>query len=267
MDLTQLATLLRENGDKVLNSESKFCLSTNILKELNESFKLHFDEADELISTFQVIGTRNSKMDMFHDLQFLYDFMQRAVSLKLVPSDNDSNEVDLRKFKNLKLLELRKISVNTVLGLNYLRNQLQYLICLHSISNLRELFINCGADKSDKYVWSNLKEANLSYNNLRSIDNSLEYVPWLQALDLSHNKLVNVQAIDCLMNLKYLNLSYNQLEAVPLFNRDLSRKLLVLLLNNNYVEDLTGKYIIINNLLWINYNYTLNFKIKIKNYY
>lgn len=241
MDLPQLATLLRENGDKVLNSESRLCLSTNLLNDLNESFSLIVDEKEALNSTFQVIGTSSFKVDLLIDLQFLHDFVQRAISLKLT-SKNYNGVVDVRKFKNLKLLELRQIPINLVLGLNYLRNQLKYLICIHSVSNLRELFVNCGGDKSDKYVWSELKEANLSYNGFKSIDNSLEYVPWLQTLDLSHNKLVNVQAIDCLINLKHLNLGYNQLEAVPLFNRELSRKLQVLVLKNNYIEDLTGRF-------------------------
>lgn len=240
MDLPQLATLLRENGDQVLNSASRLSLSTTLLTNLNEAFSSFIDESETLNSTFQVIGTSSSKIDLHIDLQFLHDFVQKVISLKLVPSKNDNNQVDIKKFRSLKLLELRRVPVNQVLGINCLRNQLQYLICIHSVDNLRELFINCGGDKSDKFIWSELKEVDLSYNNLKSIDNSLEYVPWLQSLDLSHNKLVNVQAIDCLTNLKHLNLSFNQLEAVPLFNKELSRKLQVLVIKNNYIEDLTG---------------------------
>lgn len=243
MDLQQLAAILRENGDKVLNSTSKLSLSTTLLKDLNSSFTRIVDEREALNSTFQVIGTTSSKIELLFDLQFLHDFVQRTVSLKLTTpcvKYTETDQVDIRKFKNLKILEIRRVPVKQILGLQSLRMQLQYLICIRSVDGLKELFVDCGGDKSERYIWNELKEAVLSNNNLKTIDNSFEYVPWLQTLDLSHNSLVNVQALDCLTNLKYLNLNFNKLEAVPLFNKEISRKLQVLLLKNNYIEDLTG---------------------------
>lgn len=242
MDLSQLAALLRENGDQVLNGLSKLSLSTKLLKDLNESFGLVVEEREALSSTFQVISTSNSKVELLLDLQFLHDFVQRTVGLKLIQDNAENRDlITINKFKNLKLLELRKVPINQIVGLQALRNQLQYIICVRCLSNLKDLFISCGGDESQQaFIWSELKEAVLSYNHLETIDNSLEYVPWLQTLDVSHNSIVNAQAIDCLPNLKHLNLGFNHLENVPIFKKELFRNLQILILKSNYIGDLTG---------------------------
>lgn len=240
MDISQLAAVLKENKDQIINGESKLSLSTKLLKELNESFGLIAEEREALSSTFQVVSTSNSKMELLLDLQFLHDFIQRAIGLKLIEDTRTPGLVNINKFKNLKLLEIRRIPVNQIMGLQGLRTQLQYLVCVRSLDSLQEVFVSCGGDKSHGFVWSELKEAVLSYNNLETIDSSVEYVPWLQILDVSHNSIVNAQAIGMLPNLKHLNLGFNHLEAVPVFKRDLCRNLQVLILKGNYIEDLTG---------------------------
>lgn len=242
MDLTKLALVLKENGDKILNGNSKFCISTYLLKCLNDSFNLIVDKSNTHNTTFQVIGTTSSKIELLLDLQFLHDFVQCTTSLKITCLNNyiEEDMVDIRKFKNLKLLEIRNIPIKNMLGLQFMRTKLQHLSCIHSVYNLKDLFIDCGGDESDRYIWSELKEVILSSNNISTIDSSLEYIPWLQTLDLSHNKLINVHQLNCLTNLKYLNLSYNLLNSVPLLNNELSTKLQVFVLNNNYVEDING---------------------------
>lgn len=242
MDLSQLASLLRENGDQVLNGVSKLSLSTKLLKDLNDSFGLIVEEREALSSTFQVISTSNSKVELLLDLQFLHDFIQRTVGLKLLEDSPESCDlVSINKFKNLKLLEIHKVPISQVVGLQSLRAQLQYIICMRSLSTLKDLFISCGGDKTQGFVWSELKEAVLTYNNLETIDNSFEYVPWLQTLDLSHNSINNAQSIDCLPNLKHLNIGFNHLESIPIFKKELFRNLQIIILKSNYIGELTGK--------------------------
>lgn len=247
--ISQLAKVLRDNGDKVLNSTSKFSLSTNILSMLNSSFVLLNAQRDSFSSSFQVLSTSSVKNEIFRDLQFLYDFMQRTVSLKLLSdlAGNESNNAaDIAKFKSLKLLEVHKVNIASVFGLQTLRTQLQYLICVRSINELREVLEKCGGDESEGFVWCELKEAIFSHNNLKQIDSSLEFAPWLHTLDLSYNSIKNARALNCLPNLKHVNLSYNHLEAVPAFNGQLCTRIQVLVLSNNFIEDIRELTVLLN---------------------
>lgn len=89
-------------------------------------------------------------------------------------------------------------------------------------------------------MWNELKVADFSYNTLKTIDCSLEFAPFLQQLNLSHNKIFRVDAIKWLPNLKKLNLSYNSLTYVPHLHGDAARRLQTLILTNNFIEDLNG---------------------------
>lgn len=80
----------------------------------------------------------------------------------------------------------------------------------------------------------------LPHNALEHLDKSLELAPWLQILDLSHNIITNAKEISCLSNLKHVNLGYNKLEQVPIFNKSLSHSLQILVLKNNYLDSLNG---------------------------
>lgn len=69
----------------------------------------------------------------------------------------------------------------------------------------------------------------------------MELAPWLQIIDLSHNFITSAEELSCLPNLKYVNLGYNKLETVPSFNKAAAHCLQVLVLKNNYIENLNGK--------------------------
>jgi Leucine-rich repeat (LRR) protein len=248
-DISNLACLLRENGDKVLNGQSKLSLSVALLRNINEAFTI-IDENDEgCSSSFHVVSTNNTNAEMLHDIHFLHDFVQKTVGLKISDSavayDCDKGVLDICKFRNLKYLELRKVPVHQLHGLQSVRAQLQSVVCIRCIQRLEDLLLDCGADYSSGFVWSDLREAVFSYNGIDLLDRSLEFAPWLQILDLSHNRISQAGAIDCLPNLKYLNMSYNLLETVPSINKDACRKLQVLVIKNNYIEDLSGKYLFI----------------------
>ncbi|KAK9703722.1 Leucine Rich repeats (2 copies) [Popillia japonica] len=103
--------------------------------------------------------------------------------------------------------------------------KLQYLICERCINKLGDLLDMCGADKTEGHTWCELKEAIFTHNGLKEIDNSLQYVPWLNTLDLSNNLIEDGSPLSALMNLKYLNLSFNKLTRVPLFTGYICRRL------------------------------------------
>ncbi|XP_053666401.1 uncharacterized protein LOC128715519 [Anopheles marshallii] len=243
--ITALAKLLKESGDKVLNSQFKLSLSGSLLRALNDSFSLIVDKNETLPpQSFQVVKPNNAKSDVFRDLQFVYDFVQKTVILSLNQFINDDPyefAVDISKFRSLRTLEVQKIPINQIVGLQYFKNQLQDLTCIRSISDSVDVLLCCGGDKAaDSKQWRSLKSLNLAYNMLDYVDCSLEYAPWLEVLNLSHNQLVNVCALRSLPNLRVVNLSYNRLNQIPIFHIDAMRKMKVLLLSNNFLEDLEG---------------------------
>lgn len=243
--ITALAKLLKESGDKVLNSQFKLSLSGSLLRALNDSFSLIVDKNEMLPpQSFQVVKPNNAKSDVFRDLQFVYDFVQKTVILSLNQFVNDDPyefAVDISKFRSLRTLEVQKIPINQIVGLQYLRSQLQDLTCMRSISEVADVLVGCGGDKAtDKKQWSSLRSINFAYNMLDYVDSSLEYASWLEVLNLSHNQLVNVFALRSLPNLRVVNLSYNRLNQIPAFHMDAMRKIKVLLLSNNFLEDLDG---------------------------
>ncbi|XP_026462479.1 serine/threonine-protein kinase 11-interacting protein-like [Ctenocephalides felis] len=239
--ISDLAKLLRKDGDKILNEKCRLTLSGPILNDLNEAFCL-IAERDVYNTTFQVIPANNMKAEIFLDLQFLHDFVQKTLCLSITEdlSSKKNYNVDISKFRNLRSLEVHKIPILTVRGLQSLRAQLQSLTCIRCVDNIKDILSSCGADHSTGFVWSELKEAKFSYNCLQSIDSSLEYLPWLQVLDLSHNRIVTAEALKWLPNLKYINLSYNKLEEIPMFHVESGRKLQILKISNNDIETITG---------------------------
>lgn len=230
-EIKQLAFVLRRNSDKVLNGQGKLSLSVSLLNTLNESFSL-VAERDSLSSSFQFINS-NTNVEIFGDLQFLHDFFQRSVSLKLIPSNEKQEAIDISIFRSLKFFELYKVSVESVTGIQRLRPQLHTLICVRNIRSLKDVLEECGGDKSAGFAWSELKEAVFSHNEICALDYSLEFVPWLHTLDLSHNNIKSANELNCLSNLKNLNLAYNKLESVPQFTGQICSRLQVILTENN----------------------------------
>ncbi|XP_055639724.1 serine/threonine-protein kinase 11-interacting protein isoform X2 [Toxorhynchites rutilus septentrionalis] len=242
--ITALAKLLRESGDKVLNYEYKLSLSGSLLRALNDSFSLIIDK-NELLppQSFQVVKPNNAKSGVFRDIQFIYDFVQKTVILSLNQFINDDLyefEVDITKFRNLRKLEIQKIPISQIVGIQQIRSQINEITCIRSISHVKDIVTSCGGDNSNGFTWNELRSANFSYNMLDYIDSSLEFTPWLENLNLSHNQIVSVPAIKWLPNLRVLNLSFNRLTHIPSFHQDALKKLQVFHISNNFIEDLSG---------------------------
>lgn len=127
-EIVELAKLLHQNGDKVLNALSKLSLSTTLLYNLNEAFSMIVTKEEDLEASFQVCNS--SEIDIFRDLKFLHDFVQKTIGLKVTGCPNDPRiSVDITKFRHLKYLELKKINISSVKGLQGVRGQLESVIC------------------------------------------------------------------------------------------------------------------------------------------
>ncbi|KAH8377009.1 hypothetical protein KR093_002724 [Drosophila rubida] len=249
--ITELANLLRKNGDKILSSEFTLTLSGPLLRALNDSFTLIADSdigfgaglgtSQQNSQAFQVVKPINAKSSVFPDLQLLHDFVQKTTLLKLnyFPSEHYfEGAIDICKFRALRRLEVHKINICQVVGIQALRSQLQHLICIKSLNSVDDIITHCGGDNSNGFVWNELQSADFSYNNLRGIDTALEFAQHLQHLNLRHNKLISVSAIKWLPHLKTLDLSYNCLTHLPLFHAEACKRLQSLNISNNYVEEL-----------------------------
>ncbi|XP_017063010.2 serine/threonine-protein kinase 11-interacting protein isoform X2 [Drosophila eugracilis] len=246
--ITELANLLRQNGDKILSSEFTLTLSGPLLRALNDSFTLIADvEIGSTVGShlqqqsFQVVKPINAKSSVFPDLQLVHDFVQKTTLLKLTyfPSEHYfDGAIDIAKFRALRRLEVNKINISQVVGIQPLRGQLQHLICVRSLNCVDEIITRCGGDNSNGFVWNELQTADFSYNSLRSVDSALEFAQHLQHLILRHNKLTSVTAIKWLPHLKTLDLSYNCLTHLPQFHMEACKRLQVLNVSNNYVEEL-----------------------------
>ncbi|KAJ8664256.1 hypothetical protein QAD02_005918 [Eretmocerus hayati] len=240
-EIVELASLLRESGDKVLSASSKLSFSTKLLHDLSEAFSLIIDETDDLECSFQVCNS--SRNEVFRDIKFLHDFVQKTIGLKIQHNPSDAKIiVDITKFRHLKYLELHKVPIEMVKGLQGVRGQLECIICSggRGINNIHGLLATCGADKGAGFIWGSLHRLALPYNGLQKLDNSLEYAPWLETLDLSHNAISRASELEYLPNLRNINLGYNNLEVVPLFNKTSYHTLQKLILKNNYIDNLNG---------------------------
>ncbi|KAK6631644.1 hypothetical protein RUM44_006173 [Polyplax serrata] len=242
-EISQLANILHQDGDKVLNALSKLSLNAILLQKLNKEFDLFLENLTDGEESFHVVTPTHGNSQLLKDLNFLHDFIQKTVGLKLThnPSLTLLNQkLDIGKFKSIKYLEIKKIPIKQIIGMKSIQSQLESIVCIRCLLSLEELLRECGGDNSKGFVWSELREAVLSFNNIKAIDTSIAFAPWLQVLDLSHNQITDVKAIECLPNLKYVNLSFNCIDVIPTFNKSARKKIELLVLKNNYIEDLSG---------------------------
>ena len=129
-EIVDLSRLLRKNGDKVLSGASKLSLSTKLLHNLNEAFAIIVDDTqtEDLESSFQVCNS--SKSDLFRDIKFLHDFVQKTVWLKVSHISTDPRlSIDITKFRHLRFLELQKVCIDLVTGIQGVRGQLESISC------------------------------------------------------------------------------------------------------------------------------------------
>ncbi|KAM9334363.1 serine/threonine-protein kinase 11-interacting protein [Symphorus nematophorus] len=237
-----LATLLRNDGDLVLDGSSTLTLPAASLQQLTRLFEQYLLSRSQQHG-FLALPSHPADTASLLQLQFLFDVLQKTVSLKLInpPGARLQSVVKIFPFKSLKWLELKRIPPHCLEGLRGVYSQLEVFTCSKSLSSLEELLSLCGGDLSSALPWLELHTLNFSYNSIVCLDQSLSLLNVLKSLDLSHNKIQEcAEFLKPLSELEHLNLGYNCLQRAPTLGLSARAKLLTLNLRNNELETING---------------------------
>uniref|UniRef100_H3CSE1 LKB1 serine/threonine kinase interacting protein 1 N-terminal domain-containing protein n=1 Tax=Tetraodon nigroviridis TaxID=99883 RepID=H3CSE1_TETNG len=105
-----LAKLLRNDGDLVLDGSSTLTLTASSLQQLTRMFEQYLLPRTKQHG-FLALPSHPADTASLLQLQFLFDVLQKTVSLKLInpPSVRLQSVVKIFPFKSLKYLELKQI--------------------------------------------------------------------------------------------------------------------------------------------------------------
>ncbi|KAG7503586.1 hypothetical protein JOB18_041325 [Solea senegalensis] len=237
-----LARLLRNNGDLVLDGSSTLTLPASSLQHLTRLFEQYLLSRSQQHG-FLALPSHPADTASLLQLQFLFDILQKTVSLKLInpPDLRLQSMVKIFPFKSLKCLELKRIPPHCLEGLRGVYSQLEVFTCSKSLCSLEELLSLCGGDLSSALPWLELHTLNFSYNSITCLDQSISLLNVLKSLDLSHNKIQEcAEFLKPLSELEHLNLGYNCLQRAPMLALSARTKLLTLILRNNELETING---------------------------
>lgn len=251
--LDKLSHLLQLHGDPILRQESQLCLTATSVVFLTECFEsvsgqqgVH--EREDVFSHQQLVHNKDRKA-----ITFLHDFLRRTPSLRLVPGacSHFDGLINISCFQALQVLEIKKVPVGFIRGIQSLRPQLKTLTCKKSLISLNEVFFHCGGDLSNApSAWPQLKNVDFSYNGIVQVDASVKLLPAAEVLNLSHNNINVTEGDESLVNWQYLsdiqhlNLGFNQLECIPVPPAEdrilIFKNMTTLLLKNNNLQNLKG---------------------------
>ncbi|XP_053353628.1 serine/threonine-protein kinase 11-interacting protein isoform X2 [Clarias gariepinus] len=237
-----LATLLRNNGDTVLDGSRTLTLQVTCIQHLTHLFEQYLIPHTHQYG-FLALPSHPADTTSLLQLQFLFDMLQKTISLKLVhpPGARLQSIVKIFPFKSLKHLELKRIPSHCLEGLRGIYSQLEVFICSKSLNTLEELLLLCGGDLSTALPWLELHTLNFSYNYISCLDESLSLLNVLKSLDLSHNKIQECgEFLKPLCELEHLNLAYNNLQRTPDLNINARARLVSLVLRHNELESING---------------------------
>ncbi|KAM9396621.1 serine/threonine-protein kinase 11-interacting protein isoform 1-T1 [Salvelinus alpinus] len=240
--VNSLATLLRDHGASVLDGSSTLTLQADSLQHLGRLFEQYLLSRTHQHG-FLALPSHPADTTSLLQLQFLFDVLQKTVSLKLInpPGSRLQSVVKIFPFKSLKSLELKRIPPHCLEDLRGVYSQLEVFTCSKSLSSLEELLSLCGGDLSSALPWLELHTLNFSYNTIVCLDESLSLLNVLKSLDLSHNKIQEcADFLKPLSELEHLNLGYNNLQRAPTLGLSSRAKLLTLVLRNNELETING---------------------------
>lgn len=213
VNIAEIVNILRPFNKDVFSGKSTLALSANYIQKLNN----FADNSDDSSNSFHIAESNITKSNRVRETQFILSLFQNTQSLKIHPDIATDSNVNISRFSNIKMLEILKVDINLLTGLQKLRSQLQEITCYSNLQQFGDVLMKCGGDNSQPYNWNELKKAKFSMNNILEMDNSFDWTLSLQTLDISHNNLSTVDIVNQLPNLKYLNISYNKLYRVPHF--------------------------------------------------
>ncbi|KAG6554019.1 hypothetical protein Mapa_004936 [Marchantia paleacea] len=164
----------------------------------------------------------------------------KVVSMLPSPA-RDPSPITLLPFARLKCLELRgcDLSTSSARGLLELRPILEKLICYNSADALKHIFAGRTAEIQGAQVWSRLSSISCSGNGMLLMDESLQLLPVVEALDLSRNRFAKVANMQKSAKLKFLDVGFNHITSVANLHQILLG-VTKLVLRNNALVSLRG---------------------------
>ncbi|XP_042323994.1 serine/threonine-protein kinase 11-interacting protein isoform X2 [Sceloporus undulatus] len=240
--LQSLAQLLQDSGDLILDGTSTLTLFTSTLQTLTQIFEQHLLPRNQNHG-FIALSSHPAETSAILQAQFLFDVLQKTLSLKLISVHDCAlpAAVKISPFKSLRRLELKCVPLHCLHGLRFIYSQLEALTCSKCVSSLKEIFSECGGDLSSALPWLELQTVNFSYNSIANLDESLQLLNALKALDISHNLIQDCERyLTVLTELEYLNVAYNFLTKMPELGLHSRAKLVTLILRYNQLDSING---------------------------
>lgn len=174
---------------------------------------------------------------------------------------------ELSSFRNLKKLIILEISTENIYDCGTIRKTLEHLIVHHTtIDEINKILLCDDIHKSEMRIfdtqkvgfiiamfffsaktqtinlfqsWLKLREANFSYNELSSIDITMNLLPKLEKLTLDQNQIETIKNLDKLSSLSSLSLCENKISQCIDWHLELGN-LITLNLSLNQIKSLIG---------------------------
>ncbi|KAI4341528.1 hypothetical protein MLD38_026241 [Melastoma candidum] len=246
--LQQLVRFVEANSASLLDSTVTLKLNPCGLHYVHSRLET-LVELERLLSGAPVDYLRAyvSELGDFRALEQLRRILRLVTEVKVVAVLRNSKGRDPTRvclggvFGWIRSLEFRgcDLSAAEAKGLLELRGTLERLVCYNSTDALRHVFASRIAEIKDSQQWIRLSFVSCPYNGLVLMDESLQLLPAVQTLDLSRNKFTKLDNLRKCIKLKYLDLGFNHLQNISLFNVG-TCNLVKLVLRNNAIATLHG---------------------------
>jgi insulin-like growth factor-binding protein complex acid labile subunit len=207
-----------------LRSLKMLHLFSNKIKEIKFGHFIHLQKLEELRLEKNEIGSFDA--NTFIGLEGLVYLDLSANKIKTLKNEVFHGLINVTKL-DLHLNDINQVEIKTFIDLNSLKylnldsNQISTLKNVQFYSNLEVISLRFNLlTNLNEINSSSLKYLNVSNNRLQEIDFKKTFLPNLEYLDLSQNRLISIKNESFLnMNqLKHLNLSYNKLDLESEFN-------------------------------------------------
>jgi Leucine-rich repeat (LRR) protein len=257
--LIQLTELnLASNNLSLLNKNSFYGLDT--LKTLRLGFN-QINSLDFLESNLEFLHLEHNKIEFIRENDFGFSSKLKFLNL----NSNPLKTVHVKAFEKLSVLESLKISNTSI----------DELVLDSSLKSLDLSYLNCSIAKAEllsQIEWINLAKAKTNISFKAFLNNSTKYVDFsfnaldnfdmfnvlgfaLETLKLPHTNLQNIEDINLknLNNLKFIDLSFNNLTIIRPETFESTKLLEYLDLSSNSIHDLSfSEYIDLKKLKYLN---------------
>jgi len=180
--ITEFAKFLRQNGDKLFEKDSKLCLRAEQFLILQEYLQ-EINNSHHQMPSEENLKKKNSTTFHIKDFIALYksnqlhiiqDFLFKITNLKMIADSmpiNPTDVLNLQIFGSITYLEIKNIPIVNISNLQYLRYQVEVIVCNHSMKQPDELLYQCGRDNCNSPInWPKLHTLDLSFNQFHRLD-------------------------------------------------------------------------------------------------